>query len=560
MPGFCMFATSSLCRHGPGSLQCVVSAGARLMLSWLDRLVQRPREALVVLCLAQLVIWSLAPILTHHAPPHDVLEGYMWGREWLLGTHKHPPMPGWLLEASRLLTGSVTWPAYVLPQLCIVLSYGFVFRLGCDLMEGSRALAGTLLLTGVYFFSWPTPELNHNLIQLPLWSAMLLCLWRAPQATSPKVAAFWWIGGALSAAGLTYAKYSAALLIVSATIWLFADPISRRALFHTPWPWVALAVFLAVAGPGFVWLSQNYELPLDYATSRTHTTSAVGGPKFISLQLACHGAMLIMMAIAGLIGSNRHPTDLPLASAPVSRRGWTFLLWFGLAPLVAIVMGATWYSLGLRGAWGGPLWLLSGLLAIAVTSDRFEHKSLNRLATTAAVVMPLIAVVYAATMIFGPSINRRPSPVNWPQAEISARMVAHWQKATDAPLRIVIGDSEPAGLVALTAPSKPSLVIDGNLNYSRWVTPERIAEQGALVVWRQGPGQDQPKLAEIVQFIAGLPTGSETFKWPRRTKSQPIQLGYAIILPKPVKAAAAPPSGSMPAQPSGSPVPAVRTP
>jgi 4-amino-4-deoxy-L-arabinose transferase-like glycosyltransferase len=503
------------------------------MLEWIDRLVQRPREALAVLCLAQLIIWSLAPILTHHAPPHDVLEGYMWGREWLLGTHKHPPLPGWLLEAARMITGSVTWPAYVLPQLCVITAFACVFRLGCDLMEGARALAGTLLLTGIYFFSWPTPELNHNLVQLPLWSAMLLCLWRAPQASSSRVAAFWWIAGGLCAAGLTYAKYSAALLIVTAAIWLLADPLSRRALISTPWPWLGLAVFLAVSGPGLIWLSQNYEQPLDYASGRSRSRSAVGGPSFVALQFACHGAMLIMLVIAGLIGRRRLPQELPLASPEISRRGWMFLLWFGAAPLAMILWGATIFSVGLRGAWGGPLWVLSGLLAVAVTSDRFEHKSLVRLATTSAVVLPLVALIYAGTMVFGPSINRRPSPVNWPQAEIANRMHANWAKATKLPLRIVIGDSEPAGLVALTAPALPSLVIDGDLEFSPWVTPERIAAQGALVVWRQRPGQEQPKLPDVAKFTAGLTIGSEFFKWPRRTKTdEPLQLGYAIILPK----------------------------
>jgi Dolichyl-phosphate-mannose-protein mannosyltransferase len=511
-------------------------SGAWLMHNWIDRLVQRPREALAVLCLAQLVIWSLAPILTHHAPPHDVLESFMWGREWRLGTHKHPPLPGWLLESTRLITGSVTWPAYILPQLCIAFSFAMVFRLGCDLMEGARALAGTLLLTGIYFFSWPTPELNHNLIQLPFWSAMMLCLWRAPQAASGKVAAFWWIVGALSAAALTYSKYSVALLIVTASIWLFADPLSRRALFTTPWPWLGLAVFLAAAGPGFVWLWYNYEQPLEYAAGRTRANSAVGGPIFMLLQLACHGAMFLMMLIAGLIGGRKAPVELPLASSPITRRGWAFLLWFGLAPLVMIMIGATLYSVGLRGSWGGPLWLLSGLLAVALTSDRFDHKSLVRLATAVAVVLPLVALVYATLMIIGPSINRRPSPVNWPQAEIAARMHSNWQKATGLPLHIVVGDTEPAGLVALTAPGLPSLVIDGDLDFSPWVTMQRIAEQGALVVWRQYPGQPMPRLKSVSKYLTGLTIGSETFQWPRRTKEGVLQLGYAIILPKAAKA------------------------
>jgi 4-amino-4-deoxy-L-arabinose transferase-like glycosyltransferase len=436
------------------------------------------------------------------------------------------------LEATYRLTGSVTWPAYVLPQLCIILSFGFIFRLGCDLMEGARALAATLLLTGIYFYSWPSPELNHNVVQLPLWSGLLLCLWRAPQATSNKIAAFWWIAGALFAAGLTYAKYSAALLILTAAVWLLADPTSRRALLSSPWPWVAVLVFLAVAAPGLVWLSQNYHGPLSYAANRSSSASAVGVPSFLALQLACHGGMLIMMLIAGLIGWRRDPNDLPLVSAPISRRGWMFLLWFGITPLLLIVAGAITFSVGLRGAWGSPLSLMSGLLAVALASDRFNHQALVRLAATAMVVLPVIAGVYATTIIVGPSINRRPGPVNWPQAEISARMLANWRRATDAPLRIVIGDSVAGGLTALTAPGRPSLVIDSDFSITPYVTQQRIAAEGALVVWRTRSAADLAKGRSAPDFGPSYPVSRETFVWPRRTKAEPLQLDYIIMLPK----------------------------
>ncbi len=508
------------------------------MLSGIDRLVQQPRYGLAVLCLAQLVIWSLAPILTHHAPPVDVLEGYMWGREWLIGTHKHPPLPSWLLEGAYRLTGSVSWSAYVLPQLCIIVAFAFIFRLGCDLMEGARALAATLLLTGIYFYSWPSPELNHNIVQLPLWSGLLLCLWRAPQARSNLVAAFWWITGGLLAAGLTYAKYSAALLILTAAIWLIADPTSRRALLATPWPWVALVVFAAVSAPGLMWFSQNYQAPLGYAAGRSLSTSSVGVPTFLALQLACHGAMLIMMLIAGLIGWRRDPGDLPLSSAPISMRGWMFLLWFGITPLVLIVVGAVIFSVGLRGAWGAPLSLMSGLLAVAVTSDRFNHQALVRLAVTTTVVLPLVALVYAATVIIGPSVNRRPAPMNWPQAEIATRMQAIWNQATDQPLRIVIGDFQPAGLVALTAPGRPSLVMESNLGVSPWVTEQRIETEGALIIWRNRPSAGLPNERVTLPWLNGLPVRTESFEWPRRTKGAPLQLDYAIVLPKASRGAA----------------------
>src|SRR5215831_19531985 len=95
----------------------------------------------------QVVAWTLAPTLTHKSPPLDVVESYMWGREWVLATYKHPAMPSWVLEASRVLAGGAFgWPAYLASQLFIATTFAFVFVFGRDIMGSRRAAAGVLLL------------------------------------------------------------------------------------------------------------------------------------------------------------------------------------------------------------------------------------------------------------------------------------------------------------------------------------------------------------------------------------------------------------------------------
>src|SRR6516225_5359439 len=106
-------------------------------------------------------------ILTlHSSPPLDVVESYMWGREWVIATYKHPALPSWALEATWLITGAIGWPAYLLSQACVAATFLFVYLLGRELMGPSRAAAGTLLLTGVVFYAWPTTEFNHNVAEL----------------------------------------------------------------------------------------------------------------------------------------------------------------------------------------------------------------------------------------------------------------------------------------------------------------------------------------------------------------------------------------------------------
>ncbi|HUS96229.1 MAG TPA: hypothetical protein VMX97_05780, partial [Hyphomicrobiaceae bacterium] len=58
----------------------------------------RPEYLVAAACAIQIIIWTLVPALSNHAPPIDVVEGYMWGREWVIGTYKHPALPSWVLE------------------------------------------------------------------------------------------------------------------------------------------------------------------------------------------------------------------------------------------------------------------------------------------------------------------------------------------------------------------------------------------------------------------------------------------------------------------------------
>src|SRR5690242_9476153 len=203
-----------------------------------------PRYLVMLFAAGQILAWSLAPALTHRAPPIDVAEGYMWGREWLIATYKHPALPSWFLEGSRLLTGTIGWPAYVTSQLFIAATFWLVFLLGRDIMGAHRAAAGTLALAGVTYYMWPTPEFNHNVASTPFWAAITLMLWRAVD----RGALLHWILLGACAAGALYAKLSAVFLLVPVAAYILADA-SARARLATAAPWFGLTVFIILVIP-----------------------------------------------------------------------------------------------------------------------------------------------------------------------------------------------------------------------------------------------------------------------------------------------------------------------
>src|SRR5262249_52305567 len=93
----------------------------------------------------------IAPAVSHNAPTFDLIENYMFGKEWVLATYKHPALTNWILESSRYLTGAVIWPAYLISQLFVGATFCFAFLLGRALIGPIRGAAGTLLLAGVTF-------------------------------------------------------------------------------------------------------------------------------------------------------------------------------------------------------------------------------------------------------------------------------------------------------------------------------------------------------------------------------------------------------------------------
>ena len=167
------------CRSAPSSWWTAALRWRRRLVRLGWRLTRSPDRAVVVLCLAQIVLWTLAPTLSHDAPPLDVVEGYLWGKHLPIATYKHPALPAALLELSRRLTGAIGWPAYLLSQCAVALTFVCVYLLGRDILGGHRSLLATICLTGVYSYMWPSIEFNHNVVQMPIWAGMALALWRA---------------------------------------------------------------------------------------------------------------------------------------------------------------------------------------------------------------------------------------------------------------------------------------------------------------------------------------------------------------------------------------------
>ena len=498
-----------------------------------------PAAAVGCLCAAQILFWTLAPTLANNALPLDVVQNGAWGPEWLISSYENPALTSWCLELSRLVSGTSGWPAYLVSQLFVASTFMLVFLIGREPLGAERALAGTLLLTSIYFFSWRTPEFNHDIAQMPLWAGIALALWRATETNR----LLWWILLSLFAAASLYAKLSSSVMLIAAVGWILLEPQARRRIV-SPGPWLALALFLAAIFPLAHWLINNGFAPASYAISRGNQSHSYSGTGFLLAQAEAAAPVLLMLGFAGLLPVTLKRTLVELSRTDTERRfGW-YLAFLTLAPiLISIVMTAA-AGTGMRRMWGVPMLNLVGLLAIWLTSARFTERALKRIGTAAAALLLILPAARAADTMLSPLLLGHVKRENWPQAQIATRMRELWTLSTGQPLRIVAGDRTNwlPGLIALACCEEPpSLFTNAESARSPWITEERLAREGALVVWQERPprGRRQPPRSrdrapgnQLNQLIGNQPRGIERFAIPGAPGVAPIEVHYAIVPPR----------------------------
>jgi 4-amino-4-deoxy-L-arabinose transferase-like glycosyltransferase len=489
----------------------------------LSRIAREPGLAAGGFIGAQIAIWTLVPFVSNHSLPLDVVrEGLSWGQEWQWGYFKHPPLPSWLVNISFEALGD--FGPYLLSQICVGLTLYFAYRLGREMFDETRAALGTLLLGGIYYFSWPSPEFNHNVALMPAWAAAIYFFHRG-LATRRYI--HWIALGAAAGLGLL-GKYSMAVLLVVMLGYMLARHEHRRHVISGP-SFAALAVMTAIAAPHLVWLADHDFQPLFYLEARAGDAAGIGerifGPvKFLLAQVADHIPLLVLLAAAGSLRRQSARTETADAG------GGAFLLVLGLGPALLTAMSAMVLGSGLRDMWGAPMWCLSGLLAVNYFVQPDAARVLRRVTAGVALLLIAVPAAYAAAAIYGTAAAGKPSRTGWPDRALAAALEQAWRGETECPLGIVAGENWIAGLVSMRATGRPSVLIEGRFELSPWIGPERLNREGALVVWQEsGDGVDPPAhLGALAGFDA---KGAVAVPWPRGPELVPLRVGWGIIAP-----------------------------
>src|SRR5215469_8170769 len=380
-----------------------------------------------VLIIAQLVVWTVLPWLLARSLPLDVVsDGLAWGHEWQWGYYKHPPLPSWTTELFFDAFGDIG--PFLLSQLCIAATYIFVFVLGREIMGAPRAAVGTLLLAGVYYFSIPTPEFNHNVAQMPIWAAACLCYFRAAQSGKMR----WWLAlGAAAGVGLL-TKYSTAVLLLVMLVHFWKTRGAKQALASAG-AWLAILVCLLIISMHVFWLFANGFPTLHYAARRAGAASAVrvrftAPLTFLVAQAVDVAPAFLLAWIAGL---------RPAKPAIEDHGKLDFLLWMTLGPPLVTVLASLVTGMGLRDMWGAPMWNLTGLVIVLGAAESWRRVNPKWLGAGAVIMFAIGLAGFVLANVLVPRLEHRPSRLQWPDRDLAQTFGAVWRQQVHAPLRIV---------------------------------------------------------------------------------------------------------------------------
>jgi Dolichyl-phosphate-mannose-protein mannosyltransferase len=473
-------------------------------------------------------IWLIVPLILYSSPPGNVADVLAFGREYVLGTDLGPPLAFWLADIAFRLAGNRMIGIYLLSQLCFVLAFWTLFRLGQLIVGPQQAALAVVLTATVTAFSFPNLEFGPSVLAAPLWALVLLNAWRVIGLGKRDA----WFALSMNAGLLLLTTHAGFLLLALLVAFGLATPRGRGSLRSFD-PVFALVVVVVMLAPYLVFLSRSNLIwsgrlggLQDWHTMLERWPHLLGG-----MVVALLGVVVLALANSSRLTSD--PDQAPVIyRPPVDPLARQFVLFFALAPAVAAsVVSAVW---GLDDVFGGSgtVLLMAGLATILLAGDLIylrRQRTLRVIWTwiIAAPVLFLLGLTFIEPWVGGAEVKTM-----IPASEIGAFFGDSYFRRTGQQLTAVAGDPELAALVSYSVRRRPHLLLDDTPERTPWLTINRFNETGGLVVWRAADTAGTPPEAIAQHFPGIVPEVPRSFTRYLNGRQPLLRIGWGIIRPK----------------------------
>ncbi len=399
------------------------------------------RNFFYIFIIFHLIIWTLIPSITNNNLPLDTIEALAWGNNLDWGFNKHPPMSAFAVELFYQIFGSQDWAYYLLSQICVIVSFVAIFKLTEDFFKNKEfCLLSILLLEGIYFYNYTTPEFNVNVCLMPFWALTILYLWKGFKENK---ITDWLLVGLFSGLGFL-SKYLFIYLGIAMDIFLFYMIYKKKIDFKCI---ISIIPFFIVLLPHLIWLGQNDYITVAYGLHRTGS----GEQNFINhiihplIFLGKQIGIIIPFLIMLLFLISKFKIKFSFKDDKL-----LFLLAINIIPVILVFLTSMIMGVKIRTMWMTPFYLFFGVLVVYILQTQINLKKLNN-----------FFIVFIFVFLFSPfayayvSVIQSDKRTDYPGREIALKIQKEWNKDFNNPINVVLGNEWNAGNLSYHLKSRP---------------------------------------------------------------------------------------------------------
>ena len=405
-----------------------------------------------------LILWTLTPLLTNNNLPLDTIEALAWGSNLDWGFNKHPPVSAFFPEIFYQIFGAQDWAYYLLSQIFVVIAFMVVFKFAEELFKNKTlSLISVLLLEGIYFYNFTTPEFNVNVCQLPFWA---LCVYYSWKLFDKQQVAFkdCFLLGVFAAIGFLSKYLFIYLLIAIDLLFFYVIFIKKYQKFDFKYL-ISLEVFIVLLIPHLIWLTNNDYVTITYGLARTglEHSNLLDHIIYPLIFLCKQIGILIPLFIMSFFLIKKFRFKISLKDKKL-----LFLIFVNLVPIGLMLITSMLIGSKIRTMWMTPFYLFFGVLIVYISKKQINLKKLNGFLSVFLILFILSPVVYSYI-----SITETDKRTDYLGKNIAEKVQYQWSQDHKEVINVVLGDEWNAGNLSYHLKSRPvweGLVTEDKLN------------------------------------------------------------------------------------------------
>jgi len=396
----------------------------------------------VIFIFVHLIIWTLVPSISNVNLPLDTIEALAWGNEINWGYNKHPPLSAWSVELFYLIFGNQDWAYYLLSQLFVVSSFIIIFKFSENFLKSRiHSLISVMLLEGIYFYNYTTPEFNVYVCALPFLTLTVFFCWRGITKNDH---INWLLFGFFAGMGVL-SHYLFLYLLFAFDIFFIYLIINKKLDYKCL---ISLFTFFLILTPHLIWLVDNNYTTITYAFERTGLEnknlfkSHIIHPLFF---LGKQIGILVPFFVMLLIIIKKFVNKFNLKDKKL-----LFLLSATILPITLIFLTSFILGIKIRTMWMTPFYLFFGVLFIYIFQKKIILKKIKYFFTVF-----LILFIFSPLVYFYISVTQTDKRTDYPGKKVAKIVQEKWNDKFINEIVLVAGDEWYGGNLSYHLKSRP---------------------------------------------------------------------------------------------------------